>query len=483
MVERTVQIQLKEADQSEQLLINTQEQVQAPANDKITLEIAPNKDIGEDGGEVDVNVRINVPEAVGPRVPADFCCLVDVSGSMCSAARNENCDQSSVDDGFSVLDIVKHAINSVMHILDENDRVSLVTFSDDANVLFPLTHMTTASRNTCKARLASQTPSGRTNLWAGVHTAMETLRDPDNSNNMQMNARRKVILLLTDGEPTVGPASYQRELRNYMDEHPKFSFQMNTFGFGYTLDSELLLELAQECRGTYSFIPVAPNVGTVFVNTVANVLSNCTQGATLRLSPGTGAAFTGPILGDHLSSDETWGKFVHLGPLQHGQARDVAVQMKVPAGSAPYLEAVLSYPDPRTGKEKRATSTGASRSATFESVVGALIGKTVSVGFKVIQEADNCNEEAANQLLKALDDHTEVIYNATGKPNEIAALKADISGRMLKAVDTLERYFRWGSHYLRGLLRAHQLQQCTNFLDPGLQEYGGERFAEYRENG
>ena len=54
---------------------------------------------------------------------------------------------------------------------------------------------------------------------------------------------------------------------------------------------------------------------------------------------------------------------------------------------------------------------------------------------------------------------------------------------MLKAVDTLERYFRWGSHYLRGLLRAHQLQQCTNFLDPGLQEYGGERFAEYRENG
>jgi hypothetical protein len=103
---------------------------------------------------------------------------------------------------------------------------------------------------------------------------METLRDPAMNTSAGDMARRKSLLLLTDGEPTISPPSYQKELRNYLDQHTKFKFQMNTFGFGYELDSQLLLELATECHGTYSFIPVAPNVGTVFVNSVANVISN-----------------------------------------------------------------------------------------------------------------------------------------------------------------------------------------------------------------
>ena len=106
---------------------------------------------------------------------------------------------------------------------------------------------------------------------------METLRDPTRNTTAADNARRKSVLLLTDGEPTISPPSYTRELRNYLDQNSKFKFQMNTFGFGYDLDSQLLLELATECHGTYSFIPVAPNVGTVFVNSVANVISNFTQ--------------------------------------------------------------------------------------------------------------------------------------------------------------------------------------------------------------
>lgn len=161
-------------------------------------------------------------------------------------------------------------------------------------------------------------------------------------------------MLLTDGEPTISPPSYQTELRNYLDQHAKFKFQMNTFGFGYQLNSQLLVELAQECHGTYSFIPVAPNVGTVFVSCVANVMSNFTQSAVLRLVPAPGATFTGSILGDFVSSDEAWGKYVHLGPLQHGGTRDVTLQMNLPAGEeVPYLEAVLAYPNVISGKEIR----------------------------------------------------------------------------------------------------------------------------------
>lgn len=59
--------------------------------------------------------------------------------------------------------------------------------------------------------------------------------------------------------------------------------------------------------------------------------------------------------------------------------------MKLPAGTAPYLEAVVTYPNAISGKEIRISDKGTSRTATFESVLSGLRSKTVSVGFKVIE--------------------------------------------------------------------------------------------------
>ena len=123
----------------------------------------------------------------------------------------------------------------------------------------------------------------------------------------------------------------------------------------------MLLSLASECNGTYSFIPVAPNVGTVFVNTVSNVLSNFTQSATLKLAPSPGSTFAGPVGANLESSDEAWGKHIYLGPLQHGQSRDVVVPMAIPAGQSAYLEATLCYPHPVNGKEVKVVGVGETR--------------------------------------------------------------------------------------------------------------------------
>ena len=40
---------------------------------------------------------------------------------------------------------------------------------------------------------------------------------------------------------------------------------------------------------------------------------------------------------------------------------------------------------------------------------------------------------------------------------------------------------RWGVHYLPSLLLAHQSQMCTNFKDPGVQNYGGALFVSIRD--
>jgi hypothetical protein len=48
---------------------------------------------------------------------------------------------------------------------------------------------------------------------------------------------------------------------------------INTFGFGYSMDSLLLNEIALEGGGFYAYIPDSGMVGTVFVNAIANVMS------------------------------------------------------------------------------------------------------------------------------------------------------------------------------------------------------------------
>lgn len=53
--------------------------------------------------------------------------------------------------------------------------------------------------------------------------------------------------------------------------------------------------------------------------------------------------------------------------------------MVIPAGESPYLEAVVSFTDARTHKEKRFSGKGVSRMATEEAIIAAFRGKLVSI--------------------------------------------------------------------------------------------------------
>jgi len=304
-------------------------------------------------------------------------------------------------------------------------------------------------------------------------------------------------LLLTDGQPNLcPPRGHIAELRDYMDTHPNFTCQLNTFGFGYNLDSELLLDLATEGNGTYAFIPDAVIVGTTFVNSVANVLSTMSQSATLNLMTRGGAELMGPVLGGCSELNESWGKAVSLGPLQYGQSREVVVPLRLPPPNAdghpscqPYLEIVLTYPR-ATGSAGRVCATFADRTATADAVVALCRADSVTTGFAAIESAaKNQGKQAGQamaQLCARLKTATEELSqsSAAGEVDgRLLALMGDTDGRMSKALNGKDRFNRWGKHYLRALMRSHQLQVCTNFMDPGLQPYGGALFRSLREVG
>merc|ERR1719164_266609 len=63
---------------------------------------------------------------------------------------------------------------------------------------------------------------------------------------------------------------------------------------------------------------------------------------------------------------------------------------------------------------------------------------------------------------------------------QLEAIARDCDGQFAAAVSRRDWYDRRGKHFLPSLARAHLLQQCNNFKDPGVQAYGGELFAALR---
>jgi len=449
---------------------------------QLSLDVSPAEDVpaGADSTSSNVVVSVKVPEG-DARVPADVCCVVDISASMGTMATYETeTGETKQADGLTILDIVKHAVRTVMHMLKDNDRFSMVAFDHESELVFPLKEMTEVGRKQAESALDNLRPRGRTNIWGGVHSGMESIKTPG-----ETKGRRKAILLLTDGQPNVQPPrGHIPELKDYKELNAGFGFQINTFGFGNGLDSELLLDLAVEGGGTYAFIPDAAIVGTCFVNSTANILSTQTQSSTVHLLAKGGASFAGQPLGGLDCNVADWGRVVNLGTLQFGQSREIVIPMSIPAGATEYLEVVATYPD-ANGKEIKCSTKATARTATKGALAALARVQSVDVGSNAIQTVAGGNWasglEAAREIGATV---TSLCETPLGNGNEaLLVLKEDVCGRLEKGMSTQERFNRWGKHYSRALIRAHQLQLCTNFMDPGLQVYGGTLFKEIKDEG
>lgn len=79
-----------------------------------------------------------------------------------------------------------------------------------------------------------------------------------------------VLLVLTDGMPSESGVNIPDYVARQLHAKPIYG-ALSTFGFGYSLDTRMLKDIALEGNGTFSFIPDATMVGTVFVNAMSNM--------------------------------------------------------------------------------------------------------------------------------------------------------------------------------------------------------------------
>lgn len=224
-----------------------------------------------------VHISIQPPEGIHNRVPCDICCVVDTSESMNFKVeiQGENKNETSC---LTRLDLAKHALKTIIHSLTKNDRLSIVSFSDNAYIAFKLCQMDDDGRLSALDTVQKLIPDAGTCLWDGLRTGLKVLTD-----GQRKSGSNAALFLLTDGVPTDKPiGGHSAVLQNYKTE-TNFTCSINTFGFGYDLDSKLLEDLAQIGNlGSYAFIPDGSFVGTVFINAISNLLA--TAATNLKLS-------------------------------------------------------------------------------------------------------------------------------------------------------------------------------------------------------
>ena len=121
-----------------------------------------------------VNDHISLPIAVSIAIPdmvqrsqVDICCVIDVSGSMGEDAKfqDPNDDSKFISEGMNQLDIVKHSVKAVIHTLTDQDRLSLVTFHDEARSVFTLSEMNEGGKRQAIDALEALEPQNSTNIW------------------------------------------------------------------------------------------------------------------------------------------------------------------------------------------------------------------------------------------------------------------------------------------------------------------------------
>ena len=439
-----------------------------------------------------VGVTFKVPDTPVRR-PIDVCCVIDISGSMADHAKYQDPEDETKmkTDGMSVLDLVKHAVKTVINTLTEQDRLSIIAFDTHARTTYPLTEMTEKGRTQGVLALEELVPEESTNIWEGLKTGLESLRTAKNA--MPLIARKQFLYLLTDGQPNVSPPNGEAgELKQYFESHPNFECQVNVFGFGYNLKSSLLLEICLVGGGVFSFIPDAKIVGTNFVNAIANAATTLTQNATVHLVAKGASTFAGEVEGNMPFTKSKNGKelTVKLGNLQYGKDRDIVVPMTISKAQTPYLEVTLEFTSHDQKKPHKISYLASSHQPTDDSIAAHVRNLVVSESYHVIKEYSAGQGVKANKrmndLAKKVSDYDTAAENNNdrlrGLVSDIVG-NGDRGGRMTKAITTNERFNRWGQHYLSSITRAHQLQLRTNFIDIGLQVYGGETFCQLQDLG
>jgi len=231
---------------------------------------------------------------------------------------------------------VLHSAKRLAEILDDTDRLGVVTFADGAFTVAPLRPLST-SRRDLLAKLLQINANGRTNIAGGI--AQAALLFP-----RREAGERQLVVLMSDGAPNVGAVT-AHDLGAEARLLKSRDVAISTLGFGAEHNDEVLSAIADGGGGRYTFVIDPKLAETSFIRALGAQLDVVAEHVELLLSPGDNVEII-RVLEDPPTAVGASGLRVTLSDLVVGDELNIVVELRVRAprepGSFRALTAVLS---------------------------------------------------------------------------------------------------------------------------------------------
>jgi Ca-activated chloride channel family protein len=200
----------------------------------MSANVLSNKSVGEDGYFL---LTLTPPMQTKEVVAKDVVLVADSSGSM----QGERMEQN------------KKALKYLINSLGADDKFSIVQFNTDVDSFKPtLVQATAENKKAAETFVDELEARGGTNIGDALKTGVTMLGQVDVK-------RPAYMVLMTDGEPTVGETTVPGLLKSI---NSKRDVRLFDFGVGFDVNTRLLNQLAEEHHGTAQYVQPEENLET-----------------------------------------------------------------------------------------------------------------------------------------------------------------------------------------------------------------------------
>ncbi|CAL9665392.1 hypothetical protein SUDANB176_07196 [Streptomyces sp. enrichment culture] len=213
-----------------------------PDGDGFTVTVDGARTDEDDWSLVRVGLATRSAEPSGERPPAALTFVVDISGSMAEPGR---------------LDLARESLSVMTDRLRDDDSVALVTFSDEAETVLPMTRLG-GNRAEVHDAVDSLEPTQSTNLGAGVETGYETAVE-----GLREGATNRVVLV-SDALANTGETDADAILERVSEARRAHGVTLFGVGVGSDYGDALMERLADRGDGHTVYVSEEEDAHEVF---------------------------------------------------------------------------------------------------------------------------------------------------------------------------------------------------------------------------
>ena len=238
--------------------------------------------------------------------PLNLAIVIDRSGSMNDPDK---------------MPYVKQSLGIFLRSLNPDDMVSIVTYSDNAELA--LKSQQVGDGSWVKRIIDSIEPGGSTNLHAGM---MLGFREVERNYNIHRNNR---VMLLTDGIANRGETDPEKIAGDALAYNQK-GIYLSTIGLGLEFNDALLIKLAKQGEGGYTFVDSAEEMDRVFRQQANTLKQRVADDVSIQILPSEGVRLIGLTGYDGVPPSE--GASVKMWPMSLEDSQVVLAQLQVGSG-------------------------------------------------------------------------------------------------------------------------------------------------------